>query len=120
MDRIWQWAWDRYGSRYFWAVYAVTVPVMLPIYLVSSFVVVAYEESSRYVEAAAVTVVAVLVLVYLMVLPGLGRSRLAEQWAGGHEIDRARALEATYTWARRTVARARATLAGRSAASTRL
>ena len=106
MDRIWQWAWDRYGSRYFWAVYAVTVPVLLPIYLVSSCVVVAYEESSRYVEAAAVTVVAVPVLVYLMVLPGLGRSRLAEQWAGGHEIDRARALEATYTWARRTVARA--------------
>jgi uncharacterized membrane protein len=45
MDRIWQWAWDRYGPRYSWAIYAVTV-------------------------------VAVLVLAYVMILPGLGGSRL--------------------------------------------
>ena len=79
---------------------------MLPIYLLLSFVVVAFEESGRYVEAAAVTVVAVLVLVYVMVLPGLGRLRLVEQWAAGDEVDRARALDATYTWARGTVVRA--------------
>jgi hypothetical protein len=48
----------------------------------------------------------VLVLAYVMVLPGLGPIRLTEQWAAGHEIDRARALEATYTWARVTGARA--------------
>ena len=54
-----------------------------------SFVVVAFEKSDRYVEAAAVTVVAVPVLVYVMILPGLGRIRLAEQWAAGHEVDRA-------------------------------
>jgi class 3 adenylate cyclase len=41
-----------------------------------------------------------------MFLPGLGRSRLVEQWAAGREVDRARALEATYTWARGQVARA--------------
>ena len=29
-----------------------------------------------------------------------------EQWAAGHEVDRASALEATYTWARGAVARA--------------
>ena len=62
MDRIWQWAWDRYGARYSWAICAITFLVLLPIYLVPSFVVVAFEESGRYVEAAAVTVVAVLVL----------------------------------------------------------
>ena len=45
--------------------------------LVPSFVVVAYEESGHYVEAAAVTGVAVLVGVYLLVLPGLGWSRRA-------------------------------------------
>jgi class 3 adenylate cyclase len=106
MDRIWQWAWDRYGARYSWALYAVTFPVMLPIYLVFSFVVVAFEESGQYVEAAAVTVVVVLVLVYVMVLPGLGPTRLMERWAAGHEIDRAKALDATYTWARAAVARA--------------
>jgi adenylate cyclase len=106
MDRIWQWAWDRYGARYSWALCAVTFPVLLPIYLLTSFVVVAFEESGHYVEAAAVTVVAVPVLLYVMVLPGLGHSRLTEQWAAGHEVDRARALDATYTWARATVARA--------------
>ena len=40
------------------------LPVMLPIYLVASFIVVAYEESGHYVEAAAIAVVAVPVLVY--------------------------------------------------------
>ena len=39
----------------------------------SAFFVVAFEESDHYVEAAVVTVVAVLVLVYVVVLPGLGR-----------------------------------------------
>ena len=105
MDRIWQWAWDRYGARYSWAIYAVSFPLMLPIYLSWSFLVVAFEESDHYVEAAAVTVVAVLVLLYVIVLPGLGRIRLVEQWAAGHEVDRARALEATYTYTRGAVVR---------------
>src|SRR6267154_746757 len=104
MDHIWQWAWDRYGARYSWAIYAITLPVMLQIYLVTSFIVVAFEGSGHYVEAAAVTVVAVLELVYVMVLPGLGRIRLVEQWAVGHEVDRARALEDTYTYARTAIA----------------
>ena len=56
-------------------------------------------------EAALVTVVAVPVLLYVMFLPGLGRIRLVEQWAAGHDVDRARALGATYTWARAAVAR---------------
>ena len=43
---------------------------------------------------------------YVMVLPGLGVIRLVERWAAGHEVDRARALEATYTWARGAIARA--------------
>jgi class 3 adenylate cyclase len=105
MDRIWQWAWDRYGARYSWAIYAITFPVMLQIYLVTSFVVVAFEGSGHYLEAAAVTVFAVLVLGYVMVLPGLGRIRLTEQWAVGHEVDRVRALEDTYTYARTAIAR---------------
>ena len=40
------------------------LPVLLPIWLFASFVVVAFEKSDRYVEAAAVTVVAVLVMEY--------------------------------------------------------
>ena len=30
MDRIWQWAWDRYKSRYSWACWALTLPLALP------------------------------------------------------------------------------------------
>ena len=105
MDRIWQWAWDRYGARYSWAVYAITYIVLLPVYLVVTLMVVDFEKSDRYVEAAGVTVVAVLVLTYVIVLPGLGGLRLAQQWAAGHPIDRATALEATYSWARRAAPR---------------
>ena len=57
-------------------------------------------------EAAAVTAVTVLVLAYVMALPGLGGIRIVEQWAAGRDDDRARALDATYTFARRVVARA--------------
>src|ERR1700736_5700275 len=106
MDRIWQWAWDRYGPRYSWMICAGLFAVLLPIYLLVSCIVVAFEDSGHYVEAAAGTVVAVPVLVYVSILPGLGRVRLAEQWAAGQKVDRARALEATYTWARGLVARA--------------
>jgi adenylate cyclase len=106
MDRIWQWAWDRYGPRYLWAICAVTFPVVLPFYLLLSFVVVTFEGSGYYVEAAAVTVLATLALVFVDVLPGLGPARLVEQWAGGHEVDRARALDATYIYARAVAVRA--------------
>jgi class 3 adenylate cyclase len=77
----------------------------MPVYLVLSFVVVAFESSGQYVETASVTVVAVLVLVYVMILPGLGESRLYERWAADHGGDRARALDATYAWTREAVAR---------------
>jgi adenylate cyclase len=106
MDRIWQWAWDRYGARYSWAYFAISVLVLLPMYLVSSLIIVAFEESGRYVEAAAVTVVIVLVLVYASVLPGLGRMRSVEQWAAGHAVDRAEAVADTYIYAREALARA--------------
>jgi len=83
----------------------VTFFVALPLYLVLSFVIVGFEGSRHYVEAAAVTVVTVVVLVYSMALPGLGQRRVVEQWAAGHGIDRARAMDATYAWARGAVAR---------------
>jgi adenylate cyclase len=66
MDRIWQWAWDRYGARYSWAIYVISFLALLPVY----FVFVAFEDSGHYVEAAAITVIAVLVVVYVMALPG--------------------------------------------------
>ena len=72
MDRIWQWAWDRYGARYSWVIWAFAYLVSFPVYVVLALVVVAYEGSDRYVEAAAVTAVALPVLAFAMVLPGQG------------------------------------------------
>jgi adenylate cyclase len=43
MDRIWQWAWDRNGPRYLWALWTVSLPVLLPAYLFSSLAIVAFE-----------------------------------------------------------------------------
>jgi class 3 adenylate cyclase len=107
MDRIWQWAWDRYGARYSWAIYAVAFFVLLPHYLLLSFVVVAFEEPGHYAEAATVTVVAMLVLAWVAVLPGLGPLHLVEQWAADdHDVDRARTLDATYAYARGLIVRA--------------
>jgi adenylate cyclase len=105
MDRLWQWVWERYGPRYSWALYAVSFPLTLPIYLFWSFLIVAVEDSSQYVEAAVVTVVAVPVLLYVSQLPGSGARRVVERWAAGQEVDRARALDATYSWGRGLVVR---------------
>ncbi|BBX48300.1 hypothetical protein GCM10009641_06550 [Mycobacterium cookii] len=111
MDRIWQWAWDHHGARYSWVVAAASYFVALPVYLFLSFAILAVEHSSRYLEAAAAAGVAVLVIVYAVALPGIGVWRLAEQWAAGRELDRARALEATYAWCRSAIARALAAFA---------
>jgi class 3 adenylate cyclase len=106
MDRIWQWTWDRYGARYSWAIFAITSLAVLPFWLLSAFLVVAFEESDRYAEAAAVTVPVVVVMAYVSILPGARRNRLLEQWAAGREeVDRARALEATYALTREGVVR---------------
>jgi adenylate cyclase len=106
MERIWQWAWDRYGARYSWAAFAITVVLGAPTFLVWSFIVVALQKSDRYVEAAVVTVAVVVLLQYLIVLPGLGSLRIVERWAADHEIDPARALDSTYAYARGAAARA--------------
>jgi adenylate cyclase len=103
MDRLWQWVWVRYGPRYSWALYAVVAPLALPVYILWSFLIVAVEKSGAYVEAAAVTVVVVPVLdwVALFMLPGSGALRVVQRWAAGQDIDRAKALDATYAWTRR-------------------
>ena len=86
-------------------IYAVGFSLQLTLWLISSFVVVAFEKSDRYVEAAAVTVVAVAAEVYVLIFPGLGQIRLVERWAAGQEVDQERALAATYSYGRRAVSR---------------
>src|SRR5687768_7760396 len=105
MDRIWQWAWDRYAARYSWAVFAITSLAVMPVWLGSALLLVVFEGSNRYVEAAAVMVAVVVVMAYMAALPGVGPSRLVDRWAAGHDVDRVRALEATYAWARESVVR---------------
>ena len=101
MDRLWQWVWDRYGPRYFRALYAAMVPLSLPVYLLWSFLIVAVEKSGHYVEAAAVTVVAATVLQWVALFQVWGSVAL---WSGGRrvrKIDRAKALAATYALTRK-------------------
>lgn len=74
MDRFWQWVWDRYGPRFSWALYAVAVPLSMPVYLLWSFLIVAVEKSGHYGDAAAVTVVAAAVLQWVAIFLGLGAS----------------------------------------------
>lgn len=106
MDRIWQWAWDRYGPRYSWALVPVGFAVAFPIYLMLSIVIVAVENSGRYFAAAVAAAVAALVIMYGMALPGRGAWRLVERWAAGEHVDAAAVMKATYLWSRAGQARA--------------
>ncbi|OBK13780.1 adenylate/guanylate cyclase domain-containing protein [Mycobacterium asiaticum] len=106
MERLWQKMWDWYGPRYSWAVYAFCVLASMPAYFLGPFLVVAFEKSGAFVEAAGVTFVAALVTCYVYIRPGHRSIRAAEQSASGVEVDLAKALEGTYTYGRRAVLRA--------------
>jgi adenylate cyclase len=105
MDRFLQWAWNQHGPRYSWVITVASYFVALPVYLFLSFAILAAEHSNRYGVATAAAGIAVLVIVFAVALPGIGVWRLVEQWAAGRELDRVRALEATYAWSRVAVAR---------------
>ena len=92
-------------GEYSWVICAVMFALFLPSFVMLSFIVVAFEKSDRYFEAAATTVVALPVLVYVYFLPGQGGLHLVEQWAAGRDVDRTCALDATYTWARGALSR---------------
>jgi class 3 adenylate cyclase len=83
---------------------AALIGAALPVYLVVSLVVVAFEGAGHFVEAAVVTVVVVPVAVYGLGLPGAGQMRLVEQWVSCREVGRVQALDATYAWARKSAA----------------
>jgi adenylate cyclase len=105
MDRFWQWVWDRCGPRYSWAIFAIMVPLSMPVYFLWSFLIVAVEKSGAYLDAAAVTVVCAAVLQWPALFLGLGERRVMEQWAAGHEVDRAKALAASYVLTRKMAVR---------------
>src|SRR5829696_4019911 len=105
MDRIFRWLWDRYGTRYSWALGALMYFIALVTYLVWSMTMVAFERSSHYGEAALFTAFAVAARTYMLLLSGRKGLRAVEQWAAGSEVDPREVLTATYTYSRRTVGR---------------
>ena len=105
MDLVWQWAWERYASRYAWAIAGITSLVLLPIYLFLSFVVLAFEGSGRYLEAAVLTIAAVMLQSSGIALAGNRGLRLAQAWSRGESVDPAQALAATYGFTRAAVVR---------------
>ena len=102
MERVWQWAWDRHGPRYSWAVFAVSSVVILPIWLTTALVIVEFEESDRYFTAAAVATVLELTSMYLLAQPGRAVWQPVERWAAGDRGDRHEVLASTYAWGRGT------------------
>lgn len=62
--------WDRCGPRYSWAICVLVYPPGLVVYLSFTMIIVAFQGSGRYVEAAIITAVAVWVRVLVWVLPG--------------------------------------------------
>ncbi|MFI5507430.1 adenylate/guanylate cyclase domain-containing protein [Mycobacterium sp. NPDC051804] len=106
MDGIYQWAWDRHGARYSWAICAISSPSVLFSNLFGTFLIVAIEHSEHYAVAAILPTLAAPVLVYVVVLPGIRQARIVERWAAGCDVDRAVALESSYAWTRGATVRA--------------
>ena len=73
MDRVFQWLWDRYGPRYSWAICVLIYLLGLFVFGSYSLIIVAFEGSGGFIDAAVVTAVAVLVQAYLLVLPARRR-----------------------------------------------
>ncbi len=101
MDRIWQWAWDRYARRYSWAIYGFTFLVSLPVYLLLTWPIVAFEKSHRYLAAAMLTVAGAVVVEAVTAIVIRREMRLIERWAAGKDVGRATVLEGTYVCTRR-------------------
>ena len=105
MDRIFQWLWNRYGTRYSWALIALMYPIALVTYMVWSMTIVAFERSSHYGAAALFTAFAVAARTYMLFLSGRKGVRAVEHWAAGSKENPREVLTATYIYSRRTVGR---------------
>ena len=88
---------------------ALIYPPGMLIYLSYSLIILAFEGSGRFIDAVIVTAVAMLLRVYLLVLPGSKELRLIEKWAAGQGIDPMTALGATFAYTRRLAVRMLAT-----------
>ena len=105
IDRVWQWAWDRHGPRYSWAVLVVSFVVTVPLWETVALVIVEFEESDRFVVAGVIAAATSLALMIILVRPGFAEWRLVERFAAGDHVDAYEALQSTYTWGRNTLVR---------------
>lgn len=104
MGRLWEWLWDRHGRHYSWAVIVAVIPTLVLTYSFYAVIIVAFEHSHRYGEAIAVVVAAATAIETVAVRLGRRWFRPLEQFAAGHEIDRAAALAGTYVYTRKVSA----------------
>jgi class 3 adenylate cyclase len=100
MDRVWQWVWNRYATRYSWAVFVVTYVLTVPLWVFTAIVIVETEGSDRHVESAAAAAAITLVLAWILHRPGFGVWHAIDRWTASDQVDRHQTLESTYTLAR--------------------
>ena len=105
MDRVWQWAWDRHGTNYSWVVFAVSALVIMPMWVVTALIIVQFEKSDRFLDAAAVAAALEVASMYLLTQPGSATWRAIERWAAGDDVDQLEALASTYSFGRNTLVR---------------
>ena len=87
-------------------IWGITFASELLVYVLWSELLVAFENSDRYLAAAVVTGIAVLVNASVSILPASRMFCRAHQWAAGWEVDRVEALADTYAWSRAARSRA--------------
>jgi hypothetical protein len=70
MERVWQALWDRFGHRYSWVVFAVTVVAQVQVFATAALVMLAFEDRGSRASAVGATVVVNVATVWLAVRPG--------------------------------------------------
>lgn len=105
MERVWQWAWGRFGAKYSWAVYAVTCVVVLPIWVTVAAVLDALAGASGHAPSIGVAVLFGMLALAILEQPGSAVWRPIEGWAAGERDDARGTLESTYAWGRIGLAR---------------
>jgi class 3 adenylate cyclase len=100
MDRLWQRLWDRYATRYLWAMVVVSWLVITVSFGTAAGIGVAYQRSDRYLLALAITATTDLVYVSVALGPLAPTARALHRWAAGAVVDRADVLDGTFTFVR--------------------
>jgi adenylate cyclase len=105
MEAIWRWAWTHHGRHYSWLAVGLSYLFVVPLFVTLGLTVAGFEGSGRYLQAAAIAAVVLLITLCVALPPWSGRWRPAGRWAAGDRGDRLGALESTYALGRWTIVR---------------